>query len=174
MTDFSRFKALTFDVDGVMTDGGLTALADGQLLRTYNAKDTFAVRMALMGGLEVAVITGGTGDAIVNRFKSCGVKPENIYLHSRDKIKQFNSFCEKYGLSAEEVIYVGDDFPDVPVLKACGLGVAPADATVEAKMAADYVSPFPGGHCCIRDIVEKVLRSQGRWAFDPENYERRF
>ena len=174
MTDFSRFKAITFDVDGVMTDGGLLALPDGDLLRLYNAKDTFGIRMALMGGLQVAVITGGRSEAIVKRFTSCGVKPEYIYMNSRCKVKQFRQFCEASGLNPKDIIYVGDDIPDVELIKSCGFGVAPADACEEAKAAADMVSDFRGGHGCIRDLVEKVLKAQGRWTFDSEEYERKY
>ena len=174
ITDFSHFKAITFDVDGVMTDGGLLALPDGDLLRIYNAKDTFGIRMALMGGLDVAVITGGCSQALLKRFISCGVKEEYIYMHSRCKVKQFDAFCAATGIKKEDIVYVGDDIPDVDLLKYCGLGIAPADACKEAKEAADIVSDFPGGHGCIRDIVEKILKAQGRWTFDAEEYERKY
>lgn len=174
MTDFSHFKAITFDVDGVMTDGGLLALGDGDLLRIYNAKDTFGIRMALMRGMEVAVITGGNSQALLKRFESCGVKTDYIYMHSRCKVKQFDEFCKASGLSKEDIIYVGDDLPDTDLLRYCGFGVAPADACKEAKEAADMVSDFPGGHGCIRDIIEKVLKAQGRWDFDAEEYERKY
>lgn len=170
MTGFDKIKAITFDVDGVMTDGGLICFDDGNFLRIYDAKDAFGLRLASMQGIKLAVITGGTSPSIVSRFLKCGVERDNIYLHSRDKMKDFRHFCDKYGFSPEEVAFVGDDIPDVPVITAAGLGVAPSDAAIEAREAAAYVSPFPGGKGCIRDLAEQVLKAQGKWHLDIEAY----
>lgn len=174
MTDLTRIKAITLDVDGVMTDGSLICFDDGNLLRIYNAKDAMGLRMAQMAGLTVAIITGGRSRSIVARFRTCGAKEEDIYLGCRDKMKDFKHFCEKYNFKPEEVAYVGDDIPDVSVIKAAGLGVAPADAVAEAKEAADFVSPFPGGKGCIRDLSERILKAQGKWVFDVESYEKQY
>ena len=170
MTDFSKIKALTFDVDGVMTDGGLLCFDDGNFLRVFDAKDSFGLRMAEMAGIKLAVITGGTSPSITQRFRKCGVAPDDIYLHSRDKIQDFRAFCAKYGFSPEEVAFVGDDIPDVPVITAAGLVVAPSDADIEAREAAAYVSPFPCVKGCIRDLAEQVLKAQGKWHLDIEAY----
>jgi len=174
MTDFSKIKALTFDVDGVMTDGGLLCFDDGNFLRIFDAKDSFGLRMAQMNGIQLAVITGGTSPSILQRFRKCGVLEENIYLHSRDKIVDFKDFCQKYGFSPEEVAYVGDDIPDVEVIRAAGLGVTPADGVAEAKEAADFVSEFPGGKGCIRDLVERILKAQGKWEFKVDAYLKQY
>lgn len=174
MTDWKNIKGLTLDVDGVMTDGSLIAMPDGDLLRFYNSKDTFAIRMAIMHGIKVAVITGGNTQAIYKRFLSLGVDPDDIHMGSRGKIKTFNAFCEKYGLKPQEVIYVGDDIPDVPVIQAAGLGITPQDACPEARQAADLVAEQRGGHGCIRWVVEQTLKAQGLWKFNPEDYERLF
>ena len=170
MTDFSQIKAITFDVDGVMTDGGLLCFNDGNFLRVFDAKDSFGLRMAQMAGIKLAVITGGTSPSLTQRFIKCGVEPENIYLHSRQKIVDFHAFCEKYGFSPEEVAYVGDDLPDLETIQAAGLGVSPADGVAEIREAAAFVSPFPGGKGCIRDLVERILKAQGKWKLDIDAY----
>lgn len=174
MTDWSKIKGVAFDIDGVMTDGGLLCTADGEFLRIYDAKDAFAVRMAAMHGIPCAVISGGKSESIRMRFVHCGVKPEDIYLRSCVKMRDFEDFCSKYDLHPSEVAYFGDDLPDIPVLRAAGLGVAPADACAEAKAAADYISPYPGGKWCMRDTMEKILKSQGLWDVDFDTYESMF
>ena len=167
-------KAIAFDIDGVMTDGGILAMPDGDLLRIFDAKDSFGVRMAKMNGLHTAVITGGSSESIRKRFSVCGVDEDDVYLHSRIKLNEFNDFCTKYSLMPEEVMYFGDDLPDIPVMRACGIGVAPADAVQEVRDAADFVSPFRGGHGCVRHAVEMVLKAQGRWKLDDELYKKMF
>ena len=172
--DWSRIRAFAFDVDGVMTDGGIFADNDGNLFRTFNAKDAFGMRMASMNGFHMAVITGGRSHSIVKRMKVCGVEAEDVYLGSRDKMKDFNDFCQRHGVAPEEVMYFGDDLPDIPVIKACGAGVCPSDAVQEAIEVADYVSPYPGGRLCVRDTIEKVMRQQGKWNLDIDAYEQKF
>ena len=108
------------------------------------------------------------------RFRKCGVLEEDIYLHSRDKIKDFRAFCAKYGFSPEEVAYVGDDLPDVETILAAGLGVTPSDGVAEARAAADFVSEFPGGKGCIRDLVERILKAQGKWNLDIAAYVKQY
>ena len=174
MVDFSKIKGLTFDVDGVMTDGGLLCFDDGNFLRVFDAKDSFGVRMAKMNGLQTGIITGGSSGSIVRRFSVCGVDQDDIYLHSRIKLDDFNAFCQKHSLLPEEVMFFGDDLPDIPVIEACGLGVAPADAVEEVKQAADFVSPCRGGHGCVRHAVEMVLKAQGRWHLDDALYKKMF
>lgn len=174
MTDFSEIKALAFDVDGVMTDGGLLCFDDGNFLRVYDAKDAMGLRMAQMAGIRLAVITGGTSPSIPQRFMKCGVAPEDIYLHSRNKMRDFRAFCAKYGFDARDVAYVGDDLPDVEVIRTAGLGVVPCDAVPEARAAADFVSVFPGGKGCIRDLVERILKAQDKWSFNLDAYVRHY
>ena len=169
-----RIKAIAFDIDGVMTDGGILAMPDGDLLRVFDAKDSFGVRMAKMNGLHTGIITGGSSGSIVRRFSVCGVDQDDIYLHSRIKLDDFNAFCQKHSLLPEEVMFFGDDLPDIPVMEACGLGVAPADAVEEVKQAADFVSPCRGGHGCVRHAVEMVLKAQGRWHLDDALYKKMF
>lgn len=167
-----NIKGLAFDIDGVMTDGSLIALPDGDLLRTYNAKDTFAVRVAALSGIKIGVLTGGLSQATLKRFTGLGVDADDIHMACRGKMKDFKEFCDKYGLRPDEVAYVGDDIPDVPVLQACGLGIAPSDAVPEAREAADIVSSRPGGKGCMREVVEMILKARGAWSFD--NFENIF
>ena len=170
----SRIRAFAFDVDGVLTDGGILANLEGELFRTFDSKDGFALRMASMHGYRLAIITGGRSESIRRRFTTCGVRPEDVYLGSRDKIEDFDDFCRRYALSREEVMYFGDDIPDIPVMKACGIGVCPADAVQEVLEIADYISPCNGGKRLARNTIEKVMKQHGTWQLDIAMYEQRF
>lgn len=167
-------KAFAFDVDGVATEGGVFCDLEGQLFRTYDAKDGFALRMASMHGYHLAVITGGRSESIRKRFRSCGILPEDVYLGSRDKLSDFHRFIRKYGLDASEVMFFGDDVPDIPVMKASGVGVAPSDAVPDVLAIADVVSAFPGGKGCLRDAIEREMKAQGTWDLDVETYKKTF
>ena len=169
-----NIKGFAYDIDGVMTDGSVLAMPDGDILRIFNAKDSFGVRMASIHGYKLAVITGGRSESLIHRSLMCGVPKEDVYLNSRNKVRDLLAWCDKYGLKPEEVMYFGDDIPDVAVLKMVGIGVAPCDACAEAKEAADIVSPYGGGRGCVRHAIEEVLKAQGQWTFDVDKYEKRF
>lgn len=169
-----NIKAFAFDVDGVFTDGSLISTIDGELLRTFNAKDCMAMRMCYMKAFPVAIITGGVSASIVNRFRDLKVPMENIYQKSRDKVVCLNDFCQRYGITPENVAYIGDDLPDIGVMKICGLAVAPADAVPEVKEVCDYVSLYPGGKRVVRDLVEQVLKVHGKWEMDIDQYAAKF
>lgn len=171
---FSKIKAFAFDVDGVLTDGGILADLNGELYRTFDSKDGLAIRMAVMSGYHLGIITGGRSESIRQRFKSCGIKPEDIYLGSRAKIEDFEDFCQRHALEPEEVMYFGDDLPDIPVMLACGCGVCPSDADDEVKEIADHISTRPGGKGCARETIKAVMQHQGRWALDVQQYKRHF
>lgn len=171
---FKRIKAFAFDVDGVFTDGGILAVQDGELFRVFDAKDSFAVRMAAMHGYPLAIITGGRSESVRKRFKTCGIDAEDVYLGSRAKIDDFRDFCTRYNLKDEEVMYFGDDLPDIPVMTACGCGVCPSDAVDEVKEIADFVSTKPGGKGCVRAVIETVMRHQGTWKLDIDAYKKMF
>ena len=172
--DLLKIKAFTLDIDGVFTDGSILCTTDGDLLRVYDAKDGFAIRMAVMNGYPVGIITGGSSESIRKRMLASGILPEDVYLHCRDKMDQFRAFCEKYDLKPEEVMYFGDDVPDIEVLQAAGCGVCPSDAVEEAKAVADIVSTKPGGKGCIREVIEQTLKAQGKWVFDTGVYKKKF
>lgn len=167
----SNIKAFVFDVDGVFTDGGIFCDQKGELFRTFDAKDGFAVRMAAMYGYKIGIITGGRSGSIKARFLSCGVKEEDVYLGSRVKIEDLDDFCRRHGLKASEVLYVGDDLPDIQAMLECGIGACPADAVDEIRKVADYISPKPGGKGCIREIIESVMTLHGKWNFDADKYK---
>ncbi len=166
----SNIKAFAFDVDGVLTNGQVICHPDsGELVRSYDAKDGFGLRMALMKGYIIGIITGGEGGSIVKRFVP-NLATE-VFTASRDKVPVFEEFCKKYNLKPEEVAYVGDDIPDIGILQICGLAVCPADAVEEVKLVCDYVSEFPGGKGCVRNLIEQVLKIQGNFDFNPEYYK---
>lgn len=174
MAEFKDIKAFAFDVDGVFTNGGIFCDLDGELFRTFDTKDGFAVRMAVMSGYPVAIITGGRSESIKARFRTCGLVVEDVYLGSRAKIEDFEDFCRKYSLKPSEVLYMGDDIPDIPVIEACGIGACPSDAVPEVIAASDYVSDRAGGRQAVRDVVEKVLKARGDWRFDVATYKKLF
>ncbi len=174
MTAWEDIKAITMDVDGVMTDGGLLAFDSHEMVRVFNAKDSFAIRVALMRGYHVGVFTGGETEGVRNRFTTCGMAPEDIYMQCRGKIKALEDFCSRHGLKASEVLFIGDDIPDLPVIRAAGIGAAPADAAADVVEAADYVCALPGGKGCLRELIEKVLRARGDWYFGEEDFGRIF
>ena len=171
---FKKIRAFVFDIDGVLTDGGILATETGELLRTFDAKDAFGMRMAAMKGYVLGAITGGRSHSIPKRLKVCGLKDDNIYLGSRIKMHDFEDLCKKNGLQPEEVMYFGDDLPDIPVIKACGCGVCPADAVQEVKDAADLISDKPGGRLCVRQTIEMVMKAQGNWEVDLDIYHKMF
>ena len=172
--NWKKIKAITMDVDGVLTDGSLLAYDSHEMVRVFNAKDSFGIRVALMRGFHIGVFTGGETEGVRNRFTTCGVPADDIYMACRGKIKAFDDFCARHGLEPSEVLFVGDDVPDVPVLKAAGIGAVPADASRTAEEAADYMCDLPGGQGCVRELIEKVLRSQKLWHFEEGDYEKLF
>lgn len=169
MTEFKDIKAFAFDVDGVFTDGSLLATPDGDLLRIFNAKDTFAVRTAVIEGYPVAIITGGCSSSLVERFKTLGINKEDLYMFSRDKAPDLEHFCRRHGLELSQVLFAGDDMPDIPAMKCAGIAACPADGCEEVQEAADYISEKGGGRGFVREVVKKVLSANGHWRFDPKS-----
>jgi len=172
--NLSKIKAFVFDIDGVMTNGLLLAMPDGDFLRQYDAKDGFAIRMAVMHGYHVAIITGGSSGSIVRRAVASGFPEDDVYVHSRDKVKDFRKFCEKHGLAFEEVMYMGDDLPDMPVMQLCGLPACPMDAVPEVRQICSFVCTKGGGAGAVREVIETVMSAQGEWNLDVSVYEKRF
>lgn len=156
--------AMVFDVDGVLTDGTIIPLADGDFIRCYNAKDGYAISYAVKHGYRVCIISGGYGPTLVSRMQRLGIK--NLYVNCMDKIAALNDFCSREGIPLQNVMFMGDDIPDLECLRAVGIPVCPADAAAEVVEAACYVSQFPGGRGCVRDVVEQVLRARNDWALD--------
>ena len=156
----TRIKAFAFDVDGVFSDM-LMLHPSGELMRTMNVKDGYAVQYACKKGYPVAVITGANTESVRIRFGALGVK--DIYLKASDKIHHLKDFTGRYNLTLDQILFMGDDIPDIEVMQCSGVAACPEDAAVEIKAIADYVSPKSAGKGCVRDIIEQTLRLQGRW-----------
>jgi 3-deoxy-D-manno-octulosonate 8-phosphate phosphatase (KDO 8-P phosphatase) len=161
-----KVKAFVFDVDGVFSNNVILH-PSGDIMRSMNIKDGFAVHYALKMGYPMAIITGGNSDPVRLRFENLGIK--NVYLKSSNKMVDFNKFIEEYKLKPEEILYMGDDLPDYPVMAIVGVPVCPSDAVEEIKSISKYISYKPGGEGCVRDVIEQVLRVQNKW-LQPESY----
>lgn len=156
-----KIHTLIFDVDGVLTNGMVTIMPDGALIRQMNIKDGYALKTALDKGLNVCIISGGKNEGVRTRLANLGIK--DIYLGAHDKVQQYNELVKKYNLKPENVMYMGDDIPDYPVMKLVGLPCCPIDAAPEIQGVSKYISNKKGGEGCVRDIIEQVLRVQGKW-----------
>ncbi len=159
--ELKTVKAFAFDVDGVFTNGTIYLHPSGEMLRTANMRDGYAVQLALKMNFPVAIISGGKSESLRVRFQNLGVT--DIYLGSLDKLNDFTDFYYKHSLSPEDILYMGDDIPDFDVMKKVGIPCAPADAVPQIKDLAKYISPFKGGDGCVRDVIEQVLRAQNYW-----------
>ena len=160
--DIARVEAFVFDVDGVFTDGSIVPLPDGDFLRTYYAKDGYSITYAVRQGYKIFIITGGRGEIIRRRFEHLGAT--EFHNNVSDKISVLRDIISRYNLNPENLIYMGDDIPDLECMKEVGIPVCPSDAASEIIESARYVSEYVGGRGCVRDIVEQVLRAQGKWA----------
>ncbi|MEN8777351.1 MAG: HAD-IIIA family hydrolase [Polaribacter sp.] len=161
-----KINTFIFDVDGVLTNGTLTIMPDGELVRHMNVKDGYAMKNALNKGFRVCIISGGTNEGVRNRLQALGI--EDVFLGAHDKIKQYNELIKKYNLKPENVLYMGDDVPDYPVMKLVGLSACPNDAVREIQQVSKYISDKKGGEGCVRDVIEQVLRVQNKWT---ENFD---
>lgn len=169
-----NFKALikqintfVFDVDGVFTDGTLLISENGELLRKMNVKDGLAVKMALDKNYRVCIITGGTNQDVKKRFKDLGIT--DIYLGSHYKKDDLLEYFDSYEINPEEVLYMGDDLPDIEAMSLCGLSSCPQDAVSEVKAQADYISHINGGAGCVRDVIRQVMAVRGDWPSTSES-----
>jgi len=159
-----KLKEITtfiFDVDGVLTDGTVQVTDNGQSLRTFNIKDGYAMQLAVKRGYNICIISGGDGIAMGKRFFNLGVT--DVFLGTGDKVAVFNQYLSSKNITAGEVLYMGDDIPDLKVMKLVGLPTCPADAVEEIKAISTFISPYNGGKTAVRDIIEKVMKVQGKW-----------
>lgn len=166
--DLKKIKGLAFDVDGVLSCQTIPLHISGEPMRTVNIKDGYALQLAVKQGLQLAIITGGKSESVRLRYEGLGV--QDVYLSASVKITIFEEWLQKHGLSADDVIYVGDDIPDYEVMKRCGCPCCPSDAAPEIRSIAAYVSPFSGGNGCCRDVLEQVLRAKGLWMSDKKAF----
>ena len=158
---FASVKAFAFDVDGVLTNGDLIILENGVMARTMNVKDGYALQLAIKKGYHIAIISGGNSKEVMERLNILGII--DVYMNVTDKVEALKNFQQKHQLQKEEILFMGDDLPDVDVMQNVGLPCCPNDAVDEIKAISKYISPFNGGKCCARDVIEKVLKLANKW-----------
>ncbi len=161
MPDFSKISTFIFDVDGVLTDGSVQSFANGEHARTFYIKDGYAIEKAIQNGYNVIIISGGFEKGVENRLKFLGVK--DIFLGVKDKLELYTNYKKDHALNEDQILYMGDDIPDYKMLKLVGLPTCPNDAANDIKEICKYISPFSGGRGAARDVIEKVMKSQGKW-----------
>lgn len=159
--DLKKIKALVFDVDGVLSRETISMYPSGEPMRTVNIKDGYALQLAVKAGYHVAIITGARTEAVRVRYQGLGIK--DIYIGASIKRDCFEELLTMYELQPDEVMYMGDDIPDYEVMQMCGLPCCPADAAHEIKALSVYISPRRGGEGCGRDVIEQIMRAQGKW-----------
>ncbi|MBL0341938.1 MAG: HAD hydrolase family protein [Bacteroidetes bacterium] len=159
-----KLKAVTtfmFDVDGVLTNGMLLVMPDGEFLRSMNIKDGYAMQLAIKKGYRIAIISGGHSKGVPVRLERLGV--QDIFMGVTNKMQVYTDLLSKYNLTNDAVLYMGDDLPDLPLLQLCGVPCCPGDAVTEIKNQSIYISQKNGGDGCVRDIIEQVMRLHGTW-----------
>lgn len=157
----SQISTFIFDVDGVLTDGSIQISTSGELLRTMNIKDGYAMKHAIEKGFTVCVISGGNNEGVRHRLKGLGLT--DIYLGCPDKVEQMEEFFDIYEIKPDVVLYMGDDLPDLYSMKKVALPCCPQDAVAEIKEISRYISHKKGGKGCVRDVIEQVMKVQGKW-----------
>ncbi len=162
--DLQKIRAIVFDLDGVLSATTIALDLDGTPLRTVNIKDGYAIQLAMKMGLRIAIISGCRIEAVRTRYEGLGM--EDIYLGAAVKIQTYEAFKEKYGLQDDEVMFMGDDIPDLEVMRRVGCPVCPQDACDEVREVSVYISQRKGGMGCGRDVIEQTLRAQGKWLQD--------
>ncbi len=160
----NQITTLIFDVDGVLTDGTIIITTQGDMHRTMHTKDGFALKTAIDKGFNVCIISGGTDEGVRMRLKGLGIK--DVFLGTHQKTETMISYLNKNNINKESVLFMGDDIPDLHVMREVGLPCCPQDAVPEIKEISRYVSHKKGGKGCVRDVVEQVLKVQGKWLDD--------
>lgn len=166
--DLTKIRAFAFDVDGVLSPATVPMGEDGNPLRMVNIKDGYALQLAAKLGFAMAIITGGKSESVRRRYQALGLR--DIYIGASHKIDVFRQWMAANNLQPEEVLYMGDDIPDLKCMQACGLPCAPADAASEILAEALYISRFKGGYGCGRDVIEQTLKAQGKWMKDAKAF----
>lgn len=162
LQNLKNITTFIFDVDGVLTDGTVTATESGELLRSFNIKDGYALQLAAKKGYHICIISGGKGVALNKRFEGLGIA--DVFLAVNDKTEVFKNYINQKGISPNQVLYLGDDLPDLTVMNLVGIAACPADAVEEIKAISHYISPKNGGEGAARDVIEKVLKVQHNWS----------
>ena len=161
-----QITTFIFDVDGVLTDGKITIFPNGELIRSMNVKDGYAMKTAIDQGFNICIISGGTNAAVKERLRGLGIT--DIYLGAHNKIEQLDEYLDIYNIDPKNVLYMGDDIPDYPVMEMVGLPTCPKDAVPEIQNISLYISQKKGGNGCVRDVIEQVLKVQDKWSLTQE------
>jgi 3-deoxy-D-manno-octulosonate 8-phosphate phosphatase (KDO 8-P phosphatase) len=160
---FQHINTFVFDVDGVLTDGSVLLLENGLQARKMNDKDGLALQMALRNDYKVITISGGSSEPVIHRLQYLGLAEVNLAV--KDKLKFMEAYVEQNNLNWKQILFMGDDLPDIPLLKKVGLPCCPADAAIEVRNLSKYISPVNGGYGCVRDVIEKVLKLNDHWEY---------
>ena len=163
---FKKITTFIFDIDGVLTDGTVLVLRDGLQARVMHVKDGFGLQMAMKNGYHVFIISGGISEESKKRLEYLGVK--EIHIGIADKTKFVADLLKSKKIKWEEVLYMGDDLPDMPLMNKVGFSCCPADAVSEVKGIVKYISPINGGWGCVRDVIEKTLKVNGHWKYETD------
>ena len=159
---FSAVKAMAFDMDGVLTEGGLWLLPDGEWMRRMHIRDGYALQAAVKAGYRVMVVSGSVSGPVEERLRRLGV--EDVWMGVGEKDECLLAAISGYGIPPEHALFMGDDLPDLQAIRSVGVGCCPCDAATEVREASHYISPFKGGEGCVRDVIERVMRSAGVWS----------
>ncbi len=158
---FGQINTFVFDVDGVLTDGSLFLTEEGKMLRTMNIKDGYALQQAVKADYNVWIITGGKSEPVRLRLNKLGIN--EVHLGIENKAEFLRDIMNAYDIGRDTVLYMGDDIPDHKAMQHCALPCCPADAVTDIKDISKYISPYSGGKGCVRDVIEKVIKLQGKW-----------
>lgn len=158
----SRIRLIVFDVDGVLTDGGLWYGPDGEVMKRFDVKDGHAMVLARLTGLPIALLTARTSKIVETRAHE--LKLAKVFQGRREKGPAMLELCAELNVPPAEAAYMGDDVNDLPAMQPCGLSACPADAVFEVREAVHYVAKNPGGRGAARELIELVLRATGRWS----------
>ncbi|MBM3413801.1 MAG: 3-deoxy-D-manno-octulosonate 8-phosphate phosphatase [Bacteroidetes bacterium] len=161
---FENITAFIFDMDGVLTDGSLLLGPDQMQLRTMNIKDGFALQFAEKKGYHIFIISGAESLPAMERLKKLGIS--EIHMGVLDKEKKVLDLLKQYALDYSQVLYMGDDIPDLAVMQNCGIACCPSDAVPEVRSIAHIIAANTGGKGCVREMIEKVMRARGDWEID--------
>lgn len=157
----NHIKAFVLDVDGVLTDGTVIVMTNGEQIRRMNMKDGYSLREAVNKGFKLGIISGGKNEGVRKRLNGLGIT--DVHLSCSDKLDKLDDLLIEWELSLDQILYMGDDIPDYEVLTKVGLACCPSDASPDIKAICDYVSPYKGGEGCVRDVIEQTLKVQELW-----------
>ena len=163
---FGKINTFIFDIDGVLTDGTLWVLSEEVLARRMNIKDGYALQLAVKKGYRVIVISGGYSKEVEMRLIKLGIS--EVWMNIKDKLAFIQQYSSPAKIDLDTSIYMGDDLPDLLPMKKVFLPCCPKDAVAEIKDISKYISPYNGGECCVRDVIEKVLKLNNHWLINSE------